>query len=335
MKKLNFAIIGCGLISDVHATALIDISDAELLGAWDLDPKRAEEFCKKYSISPYDSLDSLLNDEKVDAVCICTPSIAHKEQAIAALKAGKHVVLEKPMSLCEKDAREVCDVAESRGRLLTVVSQTRFSEDVQKVKKLISENAFGKLCFCDLYMKYYRSPEYFSESPWRGRKKFDGGGALMNQGIHGIDLMRYLVGDAKLLQGRVKTLVHDIEVEDSAAAILEYDCGALGVIEGSTCASPGFRRRIVINGERGYVILSDTTIEKLYIDGKMLISQEIDPHPSTAASPKLASNELHKAQLLNFISAINKEAELIVTPYDGYYAVSLIESIYKSSENMN
>lgn len=335
MKKINFAIIGCGLISDIHASAVVELDCAELIGAWDLDPERAKAFCQKYSASPYGSLEELLGDENIDAVCICTPSIAHKEQAIAALKANKHVILEKPMALCEADAKEVCEVAESVGKLLTVVSQTRFSEAVRKVKQLISENAFGKLCFCDLYMKYYRSPEYFSASPWRGRKKFDGGGALMNQGIHGIDLMRYLVGDAKLISGKVNTLVHDIEVEDSAVALLEYECGALGVIEGSTCASPGFRRRIEINGERGYVILSDTTIEKLYIDGEMLISKEIDQHPSTAASPVLASNELHKAQLLNFISAINGDETLTVSAYDGYYAVKLIEDIYNSSENMN
>ncbi|MBE6596112.1 MAG: Gfo/Idh/MocA family oxidoreductase [Ruminococcaceae bacterium] len=333
-NKIKFAIIGCGMISNVHASAVMDIDRAELVGAWDLNSERCAAFCEKYRTRQIPSYEDLLKDSGIDAVCICSPSFCHKEQAIEALEHGKHVVVEKPMALTAADAKEICEVAEKNDRLLTVIFQTRFSKDILYLKSLLDDNAFGRLCFCDLYMKYYRDADYYGSSPWRGTVRCDGGGALMNQGIHGIDLIHYLVGDAKLIAGRAKTLVHDIETEDCAVAMLEYDCGALGVIEGSTCASPGFRRRLEINGERGYAVLSDTVLEKLCIDGKMIISKEIDPHPNTAKSPVLNDFSLHKAQIENFIAAINNEEALRVTPYDGYYTVKLIESIYRSKHNI-
>ena len=333
MKKTRFAIIGCGMISEVHASAVRGIENASLVGAWDIDSDRTAAFCKKYEIAQFPSFEAVLEDGTVDAVCICTPSVCHKDQAIRALESGKNVVLEKPMALTAEEAKRICDVCDTTERKLTVIFQTRFSEDVQYVKSLIDQKAFGKLCFCDLYMKFYRDRSYYSNSAWRGTLKYDGGGALMNQGIHGVDLMHYLVGEADLISGKVKTVVHNIETEDAAIAMLDYTCGALGVIEASTCSSPGFRRRVEINGENGYVILSDTSIEKLYLNGEMIISNEIDPHPSTANSPALASSDLHKVQIRNFINAINGKEELVVTPYDGYYAVKLIESIYNSSKN--
>lgn len=332
MNKIKFAIIGCGMIAHTHADAILDISVASLIGAWDLDATVAKEFCKKYNLSQYNSFEDILADEHIDAVCICTPSFCHKDQAMAALLANKHVVLEKPMALSLEDANELCDVADKAERKLTVMSQNRFSEDIIYLKKLIDEKAFGTLCFCDLYMKFNRDKSYYADSTWHGKMEYDGGGALMNQGIHGVDILNYLVGKAKLISGRVKTLVHNIEVEDSAVAMLEYDCGALGVIEASTCSAPGFTRRIEINGERGYAVLCDTTIETLYIDGETIISKKIDKHPRTAASPMLAGFEMHKAQITNFINAISGEEALVVTPSDGCYAVGLIKSIYKSSD---
>ena len=335
MSKIRFAVVGCGLIADTHVKALLEIPQVSVAGAWDIDNAHGENFCEKHEISQYLSFDELLEDTSVDAVCICTPSVCHKEQAIAALRSNKHVVLEKPMALSSIDAKEICDVAKQKERLLTVISQNRFSDDVIYVKKLLDEQSFGKLCFCDLYMKYYRSPSYYSESMWRGRLKYEGGGALMNQGIHGIDLIHYLVGEGKLISSKIKTIVHDIEVEDTAIALFEYDCGALGVVEASTCASPGFTRRIEINGENGYVIISDSKIETLCLNGDTIISNSIDPHPSTAASPMLTTHQLHKIQIQNFVHAILGEESLNITPYDGYYAVDLIESIYKCSTDIN
>ena len=333
-KKINFAIVGCGMIANAHASSLLDIYNANLIGAWDLDDSKAQDFCKKYSISKYNSFEEILNDEKIDAVCICTPSYCHYEQTKKALTSGKNVVVEKPMALFASEAKNLCDLAKDNNKQLSVISQTRFANDVIYLKKLIESNKFGKLSFCDQYMKYYRDASYYSDSLWRGKIKYDGGGALMNQGIHGVDLLHYLLGEAHLIAGKTKTTLHDIETEDCATAILEYSCGAIGVIEASTAVYPGFRRRIEINGEKGYAVLCDTTLEKLYLNGKMIISKELEPHPKTAQSPAIATNDLHKLQIKNFIAAICGEEKLISSAYDGYYAVNLIESIYNSSKNI-
>ena len=332
MENVRFGIIGCGVISTVHITALAEIGRAELYGVFDHSPERREAFAAKYGVRAYASYAAMLADPAIDAVIICTPSGLHADQAVQALREGKHVVLEKPMALSVADCEKLCREAELSRCLLTVISQHRFREDVQTVKRLIDEGAFGKLVMCDLYMKYWRDPSYYASGAWRGTWQMDGGGALMNQGIHGVDLMRYMVGDAKLLRGRAKTLVHDIEVEDTAAALVEFDCGALGVIEASTSAYPGFSRRIEIHGSKGYATLVDSTLERLCVSGEVLVEQTVATDVGTASNPSLLGHEGHLLQLKNFVAAIRGEEELLITARDGCEAVRLIEEIYRSSE---
>lgn len=332
MNLIRFGIIGCGVIAEAHVLSLFEIDGATPVGVFDRNRERAEAFAEKHGIRAYPSYASMLADTEIDAICICTPSGLHADQAVQALREGKHVVLEKPMALTAADAEKVCREAEISHHLITVISQHRFRADVGRVKELIDAGAFGRLVMCDLYMKYWRDPSYYANSTWRGTWRMDGGGALMNQGIHGVDLMRYLVGDAKLLRGRAKTLVHDIEVEDTAAALVEFDCGALGVIEASTSAYPGFSRRIEIHGSKGYATLVDSTLEKLCIGGEMLVDKNVLTDAGTASDPTQLSNEGHTLQLRNFVAALRGEEELLITARDGYEAVRLIEEIYRSSE---
>jgi predicted dehydrogenase len=334
MENVRFGIIGCGVIAAVHITALAEIAHAEFYGVFDHSPERREAFAAKYGVRAYASYAAMLADPAIDAVIICTPSGLHADQAVQALREGKHVVLEKPMALSIADCEKLCREAELSRCVLTVISQHRFREDVQTVKRLIDEGAFGKLVMCDLYMKYWRDPSYYASGAWRGTWQMDGGGALMNQGIHGVDLMRYMVGDAKLLRGRAKTLVHDIEVEDTAAALLEFDCGALGVIEASTSAYPGFSRRIEIHGSKGYATLVDSTLERLCVRGEVLVEQTVATDVGTASNPSLLGHEGHLLQLKNFVGTIFGEEELLITARDGCEAVRLIEEIYRSSERV-
>ena len=191
-KKLRFGILGCGMIAKFHADAITSLENAILFGAADNNPATAQKYAAKYGIKAYGDYDQMLNDPQIDAVCICTPSGFHAENALKALKAGKNVVLEKPMALNTADADKIIATCTETGKKLTVICQLRFSEDILRVKKLISEDAFGKIVMCNLSMKYWREEEYYSQSAWKGTKKFDGGGALMNQGIHGIDLLLYI-----------------------------------------------------------------------------------------------------------------------------------------------
>ena len=332
MNKFRFGILGCGLIGDVHARAMDTIEDVELVAMCDVSLERAEQYASKHGARAYSSYEEMLAADDIDAVTICTPSGMHADQAIAALKAGKHVLLEKPMALTSADADRIRVVASESGKLLSVVFQMRLSEDVQYLKSLIDEGRFGTLAFCDLYMKYWRDPEYYAASPWRGTFAMDGGGALMNQGIHGIDIMHYLCGTPKLIGAKVKTLVHNIETEDTAAAVVEYPSGALGVIEGSTSANPGFQRRIEILGSKGYAVINDASLGKLVIDGETLIDREDTINVGTASDPSQMSCRKHALQIKNFADSARGKAELISTADDGYAAVKFIEDIYNFSK---
>ena len=333
MNKINFVIIGTGMISFTHADAINSIERASLLGVFDKNEERAEEFAKKFSIKNYASYEDVLSDPSVDAVCICTPSGLHAEQAIDALNHGKNVVVEKPMALTKEDCDRVIETVKKTGKTLTVICQLRFSEDVQTLKKLYKEKAFGTVSLCDLYMKYWRESSYYEGSVWRGTKALDGGGALMNQGVHGVDLLLYITGGAKLVSARAKAAYHNIEVEDTGVALLEYENGAFGVIEGSTCAYPGFARSLEIHGSTGCAILKDGLLDKLIVNGEDITPDNSKKEkPASASNPAITDFALHKKQLENFIGAIRGEEELLIDANEGKRAVALIESIYKFSE---
>lgn len=332
MREICFGIVGCGVIADAHILALEEIEGAKTIGVFDANQERAVAFAARHNIKTYPSYAAMLADEKIDAVCLCTPSGLHADQTMQALDCGKHIVLEKPMALTVEDAQRVCFKAEQSHQMVTVISQHRFHKDVQYLKSLIDKEAFGKLVLCDLSMKYWRDPSYYAASSWRGTWQMDGGGALMNQGVHGVDLMRYLVGDVTVLGGQTKTMLHRIEVEDTAAALMEFSCGALGTIEASTAAYPGFSRRIEIHGSKGYAVLVDSALEKLSINGELLIDQTVQPDAGTASDPTQLGHGGHTLQLRNFVAALRGEEELLVTARDGLEAVRLIEKIYQLSE---
>lgn len=328
----TFAILGCGVAAAIHADAINKLAGATLKGVFDPIDKSRQGFSEKYNISAYNSFDELLSDDEIDVVCICTPSYLHAENAIAVLNSGKHVVIEKPMAMTTKDADDIIKTAKNANKLVTVVSQIRFSPDVEKIKKLLKENAFGKISLCSLSMNYYRTPEYYSGSNWRGSLTLDGG-VLMNQGIHGIDLIEYIMGPVKDVKGKTGTLVHNIEAPDTAVAIVEFESGVLGVIESSTCAYPGFSRRLKIQGDKGYVVLKENNIEKLMInDDKIIDKVQAEQIVKTAKDPTKMPSGLHLLQLQNFVRAIRGEEALLVDGIEGRKAIKMIEKIYATNE---
>lgn len=325
----KFGIVGCGMIASIHADAIKKIDNAVLYAVADNNKESAKAFAQKENVIAYESFEKMLNDKEIDVVCICTPSCFHAQNAIDAMKKGKHVVVEKPMAFNKADAKRVLSVSKKTGKMVTVVSQLRFTEDVKKLKSFVEQGAFGKITLCSLNMKYYRSKEYYASSPWKGKKKFDGGGALMNQGIHGIDLMQYIMGGVKEVKGKIRTLCHKIEVEDTAVAIVEFNCGALGVVQASSCAYPGFERRIEIHGETGYAVLKEGTIEKLMIDKKEVPLNNEYVASGSASDPTAMDSDLHAEQIKNLIGAISGKEKLLVDCVEGAKAVEIIEKIYK------
>jgi len=328
---IRFAILGCGTVGRIHAEAIRKVDDAMLVGFCDYDPARTEQYAKAYGVRAYPSFEELLADKEIDAISICTPSGLHPDQAIQALKGGKHVLVEKPMALNSRDALRVLEAANASSCLLGTVFQTRYANDVQYLKKVLERGELGRIVLCDLYMKFWRESTYYSMSPWRGTFAMDGG-ALMNQGIHGLDLVNYLMGTPKILGAKVKTMVHDIEAEDTATALVEYPSGALGVIEAATSTPPGSERTLEIHGSRGYATIVNTQLTKLYIDGKYLINEEPALMPGTSSDPSSLSCSAHIPQYENFVGALKGRNTLLSDARDGYAAVKLIEDIYASSE---
>lgn len=328
-NKIRFAILGAGVVAGFHADAVESIENAELVGVYDPNTDNASKFAEKYNITSYESYENLLEETRVDVVCICTPSSFHADNAIMALRHKKHVVVEKPMAICSEDADRIIEEEKKSGCTLTVISQLRFSDDIKTVKKLVEEGAFGKISFCDLYMKYWRDTDYYKTSSWKGTKAIDGGGAVMNQGIHGIDLILYIMGNAKVVGSKTKTILHDIEVEDTATALLEFDNGALGVIEASTGVYPGFERRIEIMGSTGYVILKENVIEKLVLNKETVIDRKDIELTKSASRPDSLDYEYHARQLRNLIDAISGKDKLLIDCREGKKALQLIEDIYK------
>lgn len=331
-RKIRFAIFGCGGIAHTHIMALRAIDAAEVVGVADIRPDAALAFAERYSIKKvFKDYDEILNSTEVDAICICTPSGTHSSLGVLALEKNKNVILEKPMSITVAECDAIIEARKkSLGRVL-VISQLRAHPDVRRAKKIIDSGALGKITICDVNMKYYRSPDYYRGS-WRGTKAMDGGGALMNQGIHGVDLILHLCGDVKNVRSIKRTLVHDIEVEDTAIALLEFENGAVGMIEATTGAYPGFNRRFEISGSDGSIIINEGAIERLVIRG-----EGIDEYNSISTSEK-ASNPLvsdasdHRNQIAEFVEVLlGNDTIKWCDEHEGKRAVELIERIYNQS----
>ena len=330
----GFAVIGCGLISRFHIGAIREIDDAFLAGVYDQNPEAAVRTAEEYHTHCYHSFEEALEDSAVDVVCICTPSYLHASMACSAVEAGKAVLVEKPLALRLEDCDRLIALAGEKGIQIGTVSQLRFSPAIAKVKKAMQDGTLGRLTRADLYMKYYRSQEYYDRGGWRGTVEKDGGGALMNQGIHGVDLLRYLAGPVKSIYALSSTRVHDIEVEDTLTAALSFQSGALGVIEASTGDWPGAPRRLELNGECGVIILEEDRIVKWEVEGEKGFSlyEQNEEETESHRDPAKLDASGHICQIRNFISALRGESELLVDGQEGRKALEIILSAYASAE---
>ncbi len=333
-KTIRFGILGCGMISSAHADSITSIPDAELVGVFDMSADRCRAFADTYGVKAYGTMDALLSDDAVDAVCICTPSGFHADNALRVIEAGKHVLVEKPLALNTDDCDKIIEAAGKHGVKASVMSQLRFARTTQVLQSLVTEGALGRIVTADILMKYYRSPEYFAQSSWRGTWKHDGGGALMNQGIHGIDLLLHIMGKAKSVYGMARTLSHSIEVEDTASAVVEFENGALGLIQGTTSVSPGYPRVLTISGTKGTVgVTEDQFTEWSILD--RVIPEDIqlggEIH-SGARNPTDISSAGHRRQIEDFMDAIRDNREPLVSLADGRRTIEMITAIYMSSQ---
>lgn len=331
MKQYRFGIVGCGMIARIHAAAIVQLQNAVLTAVYDPIPAGAEAFASSHGCRTAASLEELLADPEVDIVNICTPSGTHAQIAVAAARAGKHVVVEKPVAITAESAEQVARAQREFGVQICVISQLRFSEAVQTLHQAMEQGAFGNPVLNSLSMRYYRSEDYYRCGGWRGKWNTDGGGALMNQGIHGLDLLCYLCGPVRSVHAQYRTILHQIEVEDTLCAILEFESGALGTLEVSTAVSPGQSRRIEIGGTLGSATLQENEIVKW--DAKV-------PRPNldaawrinAASDPSAIDCDGHRLQFENLLAAIEGKAPLLVDAEEGCRVVKLILAIYESAQ---
>ena len=338
---IGFGIIGCGMISRFHAKAVADIRGAKVVACQDAFPSAADKLATELGCTAYHDLEALLADPDVDVVTICTPSGLHMEPAIAAAKAGKHIIVEKPLDITLKRCDAMIDAAKKAGVVLSTIFPSRFHESSQLVKQAIDKGRFGRLTMGDAYVKWFRTQEYYDSGAWRGTWKLDGGGALMNQAVHSVDLLLWFMGPAVEVSAYTATLAHHlIEVEDVAVATVRFANGALGVIEASTATWPGELKRLEISGDGGSAIVreEDLAVWKFAKETKAdeAIRQKMASRTQTgggAADPKAIGYHGHMLQFQNVLAAIKKGKQPLIDGPEGRKAVELILAIYKSAES--
>ena len=258
---LGFGIIGVGMIAGFHARAIREMGGGRLVACCDIDRGRAEAFAGAQGCSAYADLAAFLRHPGLDIVNICTPSGLHLEPALAAIEAGKHVLIEKPIEISLERIDRIIEAADRRRVTVAGIFQSRFRPGAQAVKSEVEAGRFGRLVLADAYVKWFRSQDYYDKGGWKGKIRIDGGGALMNQSIHAIDLLQWFMGPVASVQAYKDRLAHErIEVEDVAVAAVRFANGALGVIEGSTAVYPGFLKRIELSGTSGSVVLEEDSI---------------------------------------------------------------------------
>lgn len=342
MERLRFGIIGCGVIGQMHAEAIASLPDAQLVAVADIVVASAEKLGAKYGATPYVEYQQMLAEAPIDAVCICTPSGQHGQPACEAMRAGKHVVVEKPMEIRLERIQEMLAVQRETGRKLTVISQHRFDAASQQVHQLVEEGAFGRLVLGNAAIPWWRSQAYYDSGAWRGTWELDGGGVLMNQSIHSIDLLQWFMGPVKSLQAYTDTLVHTMETEDVAVAILRFANGALGTINATTGAYPGVTTRIEVFGDRGSAVIENDKLRFLRLarDEKEEVGAygsagSSNPEPEDdgagASDPTNIQTSTHAAQIADFINAIREDRTPAIDGYAARHPVEIILGIYESA----
>ena len=331
---IGWGVVGCGNIGPWHAEAVSLARGAELVAICDVVPERARALAAQWGVKDvYTSLDAMLKQSSVQAVSICTPSGMHAEHGITAALAGKHVLCEKPMDIELAKIDALIAAAAENNVKLAGIFQRRTYEASQQVREAVQTGKLGKLVLGDCYQKYFRSHEYYASGAWRATWELDGGGALMNQGVHGIDLLLYIMGNVKRLSAYARRLVRNIAVEDTAVAILEFVNGACGVIEGTTSVTPGYGCKIEVSGDDGTIVLDEATITRWDVPGvEQPLAAGAGESEGTAADP-LAGLAVggHVRHVEDLVDAIKTNREPAIGGKEARRAVEVIKAIYKSS----
>lgn len=339
---MRLGIIGAGMIAEFHAKAIAAIADARLEAVFARRSDAAEAFGARHDCAAYDDLAAFLAHPELDAVTVCTPSGAHLEPVMAAAAAGKHVICEKPLEVTVERIDRMIAACEAAGVGLAGIFPRRFSPATALLKEAVEAGRFGRIGLAEATVKWWRSQEYYDSGAWRGTWALDGGGSLMNQSIHTIDLLIHLMGDARQVQADAGLIAHrDIEVEDTAAAIMRFGNGALGVVQGSTAcwSASGHPAEIQICGDRGSVFMSDDKFRVWEFadevpedaDIRARFSTEAGSAGAGAADPAAIDFSGHQRNFEDAIAAFKAGRPPSVDGREARRAVALIRDIYAAA----
>jgi UDP-N-acetyl-2-amino-2-deoxyglucuronate dehydrogenase len=338
MKTWNFGIIGAGLIADFHAKAIQHINNARLVGICGTNLIKRDALAKKYACKSYESARKMIQSDEIDIVTIATPSGAHMEPTIEAAKYGKHVICEKPLEIKLERIDKMIEAHEASGTRLGGIFNYRYNDVVKELKNAVDTGRFGTITYASVHVPWWRTNEYYKSS-WHGTWKLDGGGALMNQSIHMIDILQYMMGPVKSLQAYTATLAHSIEVEDTAAAVLCFKNNALGMIYGSTASYPGQYRRIEITGDKGTAIQIENSIKVCKFTNETDKDKEILKKYSEIeggggiSDPAAIQFEPHARNIAAFLTSIEKNQPFEIDGREARKSVEIILAIYNAAKS--
>ncbi|CAN5463966.1 Gfo/Idh/MocA family oxidoreductase [soil metagenome] len=332
-KKLGIGIVGCGNISDTHADAISALDSCDLVAACTRNPERLDSFCDKYSITPYPSYDEFLTDPGLDIVTICTPSGTHLDYGKKAANAGKHVIVEKPIEVTLERGKKLVETCRKNKVKLAVIYQNRFIDSVVKMKKILDEGGIGKVFMASAAVKWFRDQNYYNKSGWRGTFSLDGGGAVINQSIHTIDLLQWMLGDMESIFAYTTNSTHDgIEAEDNSVAAMQFSNGPIGVFQASTSIVPPQERTIEINGVSGTLLLEGNVLS-LKTDLKEIDSKKAQSKSAGASDPLDGlSYKDHFKQYEQIINAITTNGNPVVSGEESLKSLAVVEAIYQSAK---
>ncbi|MBA3440568.1 MAG: Gfo/Idh/MocA family oxidoreductase [Pyrinomonadaceae bacterium] len=329
----HVGILGGGNISETHARAAREIDGVEIAAIYGENREKAERLGELYGGTVYTDLGSFLAHRPLEVIAIGSPSGLHAEQGCQAAQHGLHVLVEKPIDVTTERADRLIAECDKAGVKLGVFFQDRVAPDICTLKGLVDDGRLGKLFLASAHVKWYRPPEYYSQSRWRGTWALDGGGALMNQGVHTVDLLLWLIGDAARVYAKAVTALHNIEVEDTAVAVIEFANGAIATLEAATSVYPGYPRRLELTGSEGTIILEHNRIVSLNLRGDTgdVVGTGGEDGNASQSSPVVSDVSGHRKIFEDFLHAIKTNGQPRCDGREARRSVELIQAIYESS----
>jgi UDP-N-acetyl-2-amino-2-deoxyglucuronate dehydrogenase len=337
MKVWNFGIIGAGLIADFHARAIQSLGNARLTGICGTNGEKVKNLAAKYGCRAFNGTDDLLESDEIDIVTIATPSGAHMEPAVEAAARGKHVLCEKPLEINLERIDRMIEAHKTAGTRLGGIFNFRFNETLPYIRSAVDSGRFGTITYASVHVPWWRNETYY-ENSWHGTPELDGGGALMNQSIHMIDILQHLMGPVESLQGYATALAHNIKTEDTGAAVLKFRNRALGVIYGTTASWPGQFRRLEITGTKGTVVQVENSFKVWQFadqneqDEEILRSFSGIEGGGGVSDPAAIPFEPHARNIAAFIEAVESGTPFSVDGPEARKAIEIILAIYTSSK---